>query len=92
MNCKYCGKYSSAKNAIFCSKKCNSYYSSEIERKNNVKYSPLCLNMDQDVLAGLRSIQCALIKNTNESISLSQVVNLVLSEGIKIKKMSIKNT
>ena len=91
MNCKYCGKHSGAKNAIFCSNKCHSYYSSEIKRKSNVKYSRISISLDQDILVGLRSIQSALIKNTNESISLSQVVNFVLFEGIKIKKMSIKN-
>jgi len=39
----------------------------------------------------LRAIQSNLIQNTNENISFSQVVNLVLEEGIKIKQMLIKD-
>ena len=91
MKCKYCGKNSNVKNAIFCSKKCDSYYSAEIIRKNGVVRTQLSINVDQDVYSGLRLIQSTLIKNTAENVSLSQVVNSILSEGIKIKKMTLKN-
>jgi hypothetical protein len=91
MKCKYCGKNFNAKNAIFCSKKCDSYYSAETTRKSDVKYTQLSINVNQDVYTSLRLIQSDLIKNTNENISLSQVVNSILSEGIKIKKMTLKN-
>jgi hypothetical protein len=91
MECKYCGKNFNAKNAIFCSKKCHSYHSAETIRKNGVKYTQLSINVDQDVYSSLRSIQSTLIKNTNENISISQIVNSILSEGIKIKKITLKN-
>ena len=91
MKCKYCGKNSTAKNAIFCSKKCDSYYSTELIRKSSAEYTQLSINVDQDVYSNLRLIQSELIKNTAENVSLSQVVNSILSEGIKIKKMTLKN-
>ena len=91
MKCKYCGKNFNAKNAIFCSKKCDSYYSAERIRKSDVKHTQLSINVDQDVYYSLRSIQSTLIKNTNENISISQIVNSILSEGIKIKKITLKN-
>jgi predicted nucleic acid-binding Zn ribbon protein len=92
MNCKYCGKKFNAKNAIFCSKKCNTYYSTELERKNNSQSVMVTIKMDQDVSNSLREIQSNLIKNSTENVSFSQVVNLVLKEGIKIKKSTLKIT
>ena len=92
INCKYCGKKFNAKNAIFCSKKCNTYYSTELERKNNSQSVMVTIKMDQDVSNGLREIQSNLIKNSTENVSFSQVVNLVLKEGIKIKKSTLKIT
>lgn len=91
MKCKYCGKNFSAKNAIFCSKKCDAYYSKELERKAGSKFTLTTINMDQNLSKNLRAIQSNLIKNTNENVSFSQVVNLVLEEGINVKKMLIKN-
>ena len=91
MKCKYCGKNSTAKNAIFCSKKCDSYYSTELIRKSSAEYTQLSINVDRDVYSNLRLIQSELIKNTAENVSLSQVVNSILSEGIKIKKITLKN-
>jgi hypothetical protein len=91
MKCKYCGKNFNAKNAIFCSKKCDSYYSTELIRKSRAEYTQLSINVDQDVYSSLRLIQSDLIKNTGENVSLSQVVNSILSEGIKIKKITLKN-
>ncbi len=78
MKCKYCGKNFRAKNVIFCSKKCDTYYSSELERKNNSKSVRVTLNMDRDISISLRAIQSNLIQNANGHISFSQVVNLVL--------------
>jgi len=92
VNCKYCGKKSNAKNAIFCSKKCNTYYSTELERKNNSSSVMVTIKMDQDISNSLRAIQSNLIKNSTENVSFSQVVNLVLKEGIKIKKSTLKIT
>ena len=91
MKCKYCGKNSRAKNAIFCSKKCDEYYSKEMERKEGSKYTLTAINMDQNISKRLRAIQSSLIKNSNENVSFSQVVNLVLEEGINIKKMILKD-
>ena len=91
MKCKYCGKNSTAKNAIFCSKKCDSYYSTELIRKSSAEYTQLSINVDQDVYSSLRLIQSALIKNTNENISLSKIINSILSEGIKTRKITLKN-
>ena len=91
MKCKYCGKNFNAKNAIFCSKKCNSYYSTEATRKSDTEYTQLSISVDQDVYSRLRLIQSTLIKNTNENISLSKIINSILSEGIKIKKITLKN-
>jgi len=48
--------------------------------------------MDQDVSNSLREIQSNLIKNSTESVSFSQVANLVLKEGIKTKKSTLKIT
>ena len=92
LNCKYCGKKFNAKNAIFCSKKCNTYYSTELERKNNSPSVMVTIKMDQDISNSLREIQSNLIKNAAENVSFSQVVNLVLKEGIKIKKSTLKIT
>ena len=92
INCKYCGKKSNAKNAIFCSKKCNTYYSTELDRKNNSQSVIVSIRMDQDVSNSLREIQSNLIKNSTESVSFSQVANLVLKEGIKVKKLTLKIT
>ena len=50
------------------------------------------IKMDQDVSNSLREIQSNLIKNSTENVSFSQVVNLVLKEGIKIKKSTLKIT
>jgi predicted nucleic acid-binding Zn ribbon protein len=86
MKCKYCGKNISAKNAIFCSTKCHTYYSTELERKDMSNYSRVTITLDKEMTKNLREIQSKLIKNTNEGISFSQVVNLVLEEGVKIKK------
>jgi hypothetical protein len=91
MKCKYCGKNSRAKNSIFCSKKCHTYYSTELERKNHSKSVRISVIMDQDISDSLREIQSSLIKNATENVSFSQVVNLVLKEGIKIKKSMIKS-
>ena len=90
MNCKYCGKKFNAKNAIFCSKKCNTYYSTELEKNKNLKSVMVTIKMDQDISNSLREIQSNLIKNATENVSFSQVVNLVLKEGIKIKKSTLK--
>ncbi|QLH04812.1 hypothetical protein C5F49_05400 [Nitrosopumilus oxyclinae] len=90
MKCKYCGKISLAKNAIFCSKKCDTYYSDELARKNDSNFVRVTVSMDGDISKSLRAIQSSLILNTNESISFSQVVNLVLGEGIKVKKNVLK--
>ena len=90
MKCKYCGKNFRAKNAIFCSQKCNTYYSTELQ-KNGLKYDITSINLNRDIAKNLRAIQSNLIQNTNENISFSQVVNLVLEEGIKIKQMLIKD-
>lgn len=92
MKCKYCGKNFRAKNALFCSKKCNTYYSTELERKNGSKYDVIAITLNRDISKSLRAIQSNLIQNTNENISFSQVVNLVLEEGIKIKQIVIKAT
>ncbi|MBT8172878.1 MAG: hypothetical protein HKP26_02300 [Nitrosopumilus sp.] len=86
MKCKYCGKNITAKNAIFCSKNCNTYYSTELERKDMSNYTRVTITLDKDMSKSLRAIQSKLIQNTNESISFSQVVNLVLEEGVKVKK------
>ncbi|QLH04268.1 hypothetical protein C5F49_02265 [Nitrosopumilus oxyclinae] len=88
MKCKYCGKNFNAKNSIFCSKKCNTYHSAELERKTNLKSVTVTIKMDQDVSNGLRKIQSDLIRNATENISFSYVVNLVLKEGIKNKKLA----
>jgi hypothetical protein len=92
INCKYCGKKFNAKNAIFCSKKCNTYYSTELDRKNNSQSVMVTIKMDQEISNSLREIQSNLIKNATENVSFSQVVNLVLKEGIKIKKSTLKIT
>jgi hypothetical protein len=92
MKCKYCGRNFNAKNAIFCSKNCDTYYSTEIKRKNNPELTRITVGVDQDLLKDLRIIQSNLIKNTSENISLSLVVNLLLEEGVKIKKIVMKNT
>jgi hypothetical protein len=90
MECKYCGKIFRAKNAIFCSQKCDSYFT-KLERKNGLKYNKITVNLNQDIYESLRAIQSNQIQNTHENIFFSEVVNLVLEEGIKIKKMAIKN-
>lgn len=92
MKCKYCGKNITAKNAIFCSTKCNTYYSTELERKDMSNYSRVTITLDKEMAKNLREIQSKLIKNTNEGISFSQVVNLVLEEGVKVKKTILNNT
>jgi hypothetical protein len=88
MECKYCGKNFRAKNAIFCSKICYTYYSTKLEKNNGSNYDRVTISMNQDVSKNLRTIQSNLIRNTNENISFSQVVNLILEEGIKIKNWS----
>ena len=90
MECKYCGKNFRGKNAIFCSLKCDRYYT-KLERKNGLKYNKITVNLSSDIYESLRAIQSDLIKNTHETIFFSEVVSLVLEEGIKIKKMAIKN-
>ncbi|AJW71517.1 hypothetical protein [Nitrosopumilus adriaticus] len=92
MRCKYCGKNITVKNAIFCSTKCNTYYSTELERKNVSNYSRVTITLDKEMTKNLREIQSKLIKNTNEGISFSQVVNLVLEEGVKVKKTILNDT
>lgn len=91
MKCKYCGKNSRAKNAIFCSKKCDVYYSKELEKKENSKSTLTTINLDQDLANSLRAIQSSLIRNTNQNVTFTQVINLVLEEGIKVKKIVLKN-
>ena len=91
MKCKYCGKHSYAKNTIFCSKKCSVFYSTELESKNDLQHTRISITIEQDLLKNLRAIQSALIKNTNEGISLSKVVEIVLKEGVVIKKKTIQN-
>lgn len=90
MKCKYCGKNFRAKNALFCSEKCNKYYSHELKEKNNSKYSRVTVTMQDDIIKNLRDIQSNLILNSIGNVSFSQVVNIVLQEGIKAKKMLIK--
>lgn len=87
MKCKYCGKHSRAKNAIFCSKKCDEYYSKSLTRKNDSKSVRITFNMDRDISDSLREIQSLLIQNKCEHIPFSQVLNHVLEEGIKTKKI-----
>ncbi|NND85951.1 MAG: hypothetical protein HKM23_01215, partial [Nitrosopumilus sp.] len=62
------------------------YYSTELDRKDMSNYSRVTITLDKDMSKSLRAIQAKLIQNTNESISFSQVVNLVLEEGVKVKK------
>ena len=90
MKCKYCGKNSRAKNAVFCSKKCDSYYSKELEKKESSRSTLTTINLDQNLSNNLRAIQANLIRNTNENITFTQVINLVLEEGIKVKKIVLK--
>lgn len=87
MKCKYCGKNSNAKNSIFCSKKCDTYYSTELERKTSLQSITVTIKMDQDVSISLREIQSNLIQNATENVPFSRVVNLVLKEGIKSKNI-----
>jgi hypothetical protein len=90
MKCKYCGKNITAKNAIFCSTKCNTYYSTELEKKDTSSYSRVTITLDKEMAKNLRILQSKLIQNTNQGISFSQVVNLVLEEGVKVKQMVLK--
>ena len=87
MKCKYCGKNFNAKNSIFCSKKCSTYHSTELKSKTSLKSITITIKMDQDVSDNLRKIQSNLIRNATENVSFSRVVNLVLREGIKNKKL-----
>ncbi len=91
MKCKYCGKNITGKNAIYCSTKCQTYYSTELERKDTSNYARVTITLDKYMSKSLRTIQSKLIQNTNESISFSQVVNLVLEEGIKGKRTVLKD-
>jgi hypothetical protein len=91
MKCKYCGKNSRVKNAIFCSKKCDAYYSKALARKNNSESVRITFNMNRDISDRLREIQSILIQNKCEHIPFSQVLNDILGEGIKTKKMTLKN-
>ncbi len=92
MKCKYCGKNIRAKNSIYCSKKCHTYYSTELKRKSGSESIAVTITLNLDVSKNLREIQSNLIKNSTENVSFSQVVNLVLKEGIKVKKSVIKNS
>jgi len=90
MKCKYCGKNSRVKNALFCSKKCDAYYSKSLARKNNLESVRITFNMNRDISDRLREIQSELIQEKCEHIPFSQVLNHILGEGIKTKKMTLK--
>ena len=87
MKCKYCGKNFNAKNSIFCSKNCDTYYSTELKNKDSLNSIRVTMKMDQDVSDVLREIQSNLIRNSIENVTFSQVANLVLKEGIKSKNI-----
>jgi len=91
LKCKYCGKNARVKNAIFCSKKCDAYYSKMLKRKTDLKSVRVTFNMDRNISDRLREIQSELIQNKCEHIPFSQVLNDVLEEGIKTKKIIQKS-
>jgi predicted CopG family antitoxin len=48
-------------------------------------YNRVTITIEKDVVKSLREIQARLIRNTTEHMSFSQVINIVLKEGLKRK-------